>query len=540
MSNDRKGDRGQATVSRTTALGPMPHAGRSAGFRLRDGAALLALGLSACAVGPNFVPPPAPEVGGYVRGPLTSPKVTIRSGDNQYFRSGQEIAANWWAAFKSRGLNELVQHAVDRNPTLQAADAAIKVAHYNALAQRGLFFPQLTGNSNGSQQRLSNAGVVFDSPASVPQEQYSLVTHQLTVTFTPDIWGGNLRAVQSLDAVTEQQQYQLEAAYLTLTSNVVIAAIQEASLRGQLMATRRIIVIERRLLDILKRQNALGQVAKADVLAQEAALAQVELLLPPLEKQLAQQRDLLTALAGELPANEVPQVFEMSQLKLPTNLPISLPGKLVDRRPDVRAAEANMHFASAQIGVAVAARLPNIQISANGGSSAYNLAQSFTPGTNFYTIAASATAPIFDGMTLYHKQKAAEAAFEQATAQYRSTVIGAFQNVADALRALQADAKTIDAAIHAERTAKASLDIVEQQLNAGQVNQLAVLNAQQTYLTASIIRVQSEANRLADTAALFMALGGGWPATCVGPIWRECAGRDDTAAAAAPTGTPER
>jgi NodT family efflux transporter outer membrane factor (OMF) lipoprotein len=211
-------------------------------------------------------------------------------------------------------------------------------------------------------------------------------------------------------------------------------------------------------------------------------------------------------------------------LRLPTNLPISLPGRLVDRRPDVRAAEAYVHVLSAQIGVAVAARLPNIQLSANGGSSAYNLAQSFTPGTGFYTLAAAATAPIFDGLTLYHKQKAAEAAFDQAAAQYRSTVIGAFQNVADALRALQADARAIDAAIHAERTAKASLDVVEQQLNAGQVNQLAALNAQQTYLTASIIRVQSEANRLSDTAALFMALGGGWPANCVGPIWRECAG----------------
>src|SRR6202022_4291741 len=201
----------------------------------------------------------------------------------------------------------------------------------------------------------------------------------------------------------------------------------------------------------------------------------------------------------------------------------SLPSKLVDQRPDVRAAEANMHAASAQVGVTIAARLPNIVLSANGGSTAFNFAQSFTPGTGFYTLAASATAPIFDGFTLYNKQKAAEAALDQAEAQYRATVITAFQNVADALRALQSDARAMRAARHAEETAKASLDVVQKQLSAGQVNQLAVLNAQQTYLIAAVIRVQTEANRLSDTAALFMALGGGWPAACATAVWRQCA-----------------
>ena len=272
------------------------------------------------------------------------------------------------------------------------------------------------------------------------------MTNQLTVSFVPDIWGGNFRAVESLDAITEQQLFQLEAAYLTLTSNVVTAAIQEASLRGQIAATQRIIAIERHLLDILKRQHSFGQAAQADVLAQDAALAQAEQLLPPLEKQLAQQRDLLTALAGQLSADEIRQKFDLAHLKLPTNLPVSLPGKLVDQRPDVRAAEANMHSASAQIGVAIAARLPNITLSANGGSTAFNWAQTFAPGTGFYTLAAAATAPIFDGFTLYNKQKAAEAALEQAEAQYRATVITAFQNVADALRALQADARAMHAA----------------------------------------------------------------------------------------------
>jgi NodT family efflux transporter outer membrane factor (OMF) lipoprotein len=486
---------------------------------------VVSVAISGCAVGPNFNPAPAPDVTGYVKGKLSSPNPGKGPPDvpGQRFITGADVATRWWAAFKSQPLNDLVRQAVEHNPNLQAAEAAIKIAHYNALAQRGLFFPQITGNSTSQQILVANPGQVPPIPTQGPQSQFSLVTNQLTVSFVPDIWGGNFRAVENLDAVTEQQMFQLEAAYLTLTSNVVTAAIQEASLRGQIAATNRIIAIEKNLLEILKRQQNFGQAARADVLAQEAALAQAEELLPPLEKQLAQQRDLLTALAGRFAADEIAQKFDLAHLKLPRNLPISLPSRLVDQRPDVRAAEAAMHSASAQIGVAIAARLPNLVLSANGGSTSFNWATQFTPGTGFYTLAASATAPIFDGFTLYHKQKAAEAALEQAEALYRSSVITAFQNVADALKALQTDARAMKAAVHAENTAKASLDIVQQQLNEGQVNQLAVLNAQQTYLTAAVIRVQTEANRLADTAALFMALGGNWPANCNVPDWRQCA-----------------
>src|SRR6516225_6568047 len=503
-----------------------PSGRRSCGPARAIFASLLVLMISGC-VGPNFVPPPAPDAEGYLPGRLASASGGRGDGSpvaTQHFVSGADVSARWWAAFRNQPLNDLIRQSVEHNPTLQSAEAAIKIANYNALAQRGIWLPQITGNSTSSQILQSNAGTVFGGDlGAVPQTQFSLVTNQLTVSFVPDIWGGNFRAVENLDAVTEQQMFQLEAAYLTLTSNVVTAAIQEASLRGQIAATNRIIAIEKNLLEILKRQQNFGQAALADVLAQEAALAQAEELLPPLEKQLAQQRDLLTALAGQYASDEIAQKFDLAHLKLPRNLPISLPSKLVDQRPDVRAAEAAMHSASAQIGVAIAARLPNLVLSANGGSTSFNWATQFTPGTGFYTLAASATAPIFDGFTLYHKQKAAEAALEQAEAQYRSAVITAFQNVADALKALQADARAMKAAVHAEDTAKASLEIVQKQLNEGQVNQLAVLNAQQTYLTAAVIRVQTEANRLADTAALFMALGGNWPTNCIAPDWRQCA-----------------
>jgi NodT family efflux transporter outer membrane factor (OMF) lipoprotein len=490
-----------------------------------SGLVLLTLAVSGCAVGPNFSPAAAPEVTGYVKGTLApaEPGKGPPYVAGQRFLSGEDVSVRWWTAFKSQPLNQLVKDSVNHNPGLQAAEAAIKVAHYNALAQRGLFFPQVTGNTQQQQFLIANPQQVPSIPTVGPQTAFALFTNQLTVSFVPDVWGGNFRAVENLDAVTEQQLFQLEAAYLTLTSNVVTAAIQEASFRGQIAATQRIIAIEKHLLELLNRQFNAGQAARADVLAQEAALAQAEELLPPLQKQLDQQRNLLTSLAGQYAADEISQKFDLARLKLPRNLPISLPGKLVDQRPDVRAAEANMHSAAALVGVAIAARLPNITLSANGGSAAFNLGTAFTPGTGFYTLTAGVTQPIFDGFTLYNKQKAAEAALEQSEAQYRATVITAFQNVADALRALQADAKAMRAAVHAEDTAKASLDVVEQQLSQGQVNQLAVLNAQQTYLNAAVVRVQTEANRMADTAALFMALGGNWPANCKVPDWRECA-----------------
>jgi len=481
-------------------------------------------------VGPNFVPPPAPNAEGYVPGKLASPE----RGDGgsrvtaQHFVTGADVSAKWWAAFRSQPLNDLIRQAVEHNPTLQSAEAAIRVANFNALAQRGVWFPQLGAEYSPTLQQISGAS--GSGPGGQAPSVFTLHTAQLNVSYVPDVWGGNARAVENLDAATEQNLFQLEAAYLTLTSNVVTAAIQEASLRGQIKATERVIAIERHSLDILKRQQQMGSVARADVLSQEAAVAAAEELLPPLQKQLAVQRDLLTALAGQLPADEILQKFDLAHLKLPANLPVSLPSKLVDQRPDVRAAEASMHSASALIGVAIAARLPNFTISGNAGATAFNIADLFTPGTNFYFIGAAATQPIFDGFTLYYKQKAAEAALDQAKAQYRSTVITAFQNVADALRALQADARAMKAAVHAEDTAKASLDIVQKQLEEGQVNQLLLLNAQQTYLTAVVVRVQAEATRFADTAALFMALGGGWPVTCMTPVWRECAMGEDAAA----------
>jgi NodT family efflux transporter outer membrane factor (OMF) lipoprotein len=286
--------------------------------------------------------------------------------------------------------------------------------------------------------------------------------------------------------------------------------VQEASLRAQIVATRSIIEIESELLEQLRRQRTLGQVAEADVVAQEAALALVQQSLSPLEKQLAQQRNLITALIGRLPSQQPKETFELWAVDLPRNLPVTLPSKLVEQRPDVRQAEANLHSAGALIGVAIANRLPNITLTATTGSNAFAIERLFTPGNGLWSVAGSVTQPIFHGGALMHQQRAAEAAFDQAAAQYRGTVITAFQNVADALRAPQSDAVALQRAVEGERAAARSLEITRQRKELGDINYLSLLNAQQTYQQALINLVQARASRYADTVALFQALGGGW------------------------------
>jgi NodT family efflux transporter outer membrane factor (OMF) lipoprotein len=313
-----------------------------------------------------------------------------------------------------------------------------------------------------------------------------------------------------LQAQAENQRFELEATYLTLTSNVVAAAIQEASLRGQAAATQETIDIARKLLGVMQRQFALGQIARVDLLAQEAALAQAEQGLSPLAKQLDQQRDLLAALMGRSPGEEPFARFDLAGFTLPRKLPVSVPSRLVEQRPDVQAAAESLHAASAQIGVAVANRLPQFLLTADFGEAALKVASLFGPGSSFWTLGAQVTQPIFQGGTLLHKQRAAVAAFDQAKAQYRATVISALQNVADTLHALRHDAEAVQAADTAVEAAKGSLNFSRKQLELGATSYLTVLNAESTYEQARLNLVQAEANRLADTAALFQALGGGW------------------------------
>jgi NodT family efflux transporter outer membrane factor (OMF) lipoprotein len=465
--------------------------------------------LAGCAVGPNFKKPAAPDVSSYTAHPLstTSGATNVAGGEPQRFLVGADIPGEWWKLFHSEALNALIEHSLSNNPTLKAAQAALLVARENVQAQKGAYYPSVAGSFSAARQKTSSE--ISPTPNS-GDLYFSLYTPQVSVSYVPDVFGLNRRTVESLHAQAEQAHFALVAAHITLSANVAAAAIQEAALRGQIAATLQLLDINTNLLGILRQQFAKGYVGRLEVAAQESQLAQVAATLPPLRKQLAQQRDLLATLAGEFPSQCTSAQFQMSSLHLPEDLPLTLPSQLVAQRPDVRQAEENLHTSSAQIGIAVANRLPNIMLTADAGSMALAASQIFAGGTGFWTLAAGITQPIFQGGALRHKERAARAAYVQAAEQYRSTVLTAFQNVADTLNALEQDAEALKAAAAAKEAANTTLVLASKQFESGYANYLILLNAQQTYQQALITLVQVQANRYADTAALFQALGGGW------------------------------
>ena len=465
--------------------------------------------IAGCAVGPDFRKPAAPEVSDYTADPVSTTVTTtnVQGGEAQRFAKGADIAGDWWSLFHSRPLNELIDQSLKTSPDLKAAQAALSVARENVLAQRGAFYPSVTGSFSASRQRQSgqiapttNSNVLL----------YDLFTPQVTVSYVPDVFGLNRRTAESLQAQEDQVRFQMIATYTTLTANVVVTAIQRASVQTQIDATRQLIDINSNMLQILKYQSAKGYSSGLDVAAQESQLAQMNAMLPPLLKQSAQLSDLLAVLAGRFPNQPAAAEFELSSLQLPEELPVSLPSELVAQRPDVLQAEANLHAASARIGIAIANRLPNIVLTANAGSTSVAIDQLFTSGTGFWGVGAAATVPIFQGGTLLHQERAAKAAYVQASEQYRSTVLTAFQNVADTLTALEQDAEALKAAAAAADAAAVTLDLARRQLQDGYAGYLAMLSAEQAYQQTRINLVQARANRYADTAALFQALGGGW------------------------------
>lgn len=468
-----------------------------------------ALFLGGCAVGPKYKKPAAPANAGYTTASLntTGSTANLPGGEAQRFVDAQDISGEWWTLFRSKPLNDLIERSLKANPDIKAAQAALLVARENVAAQRGFYYPSVAAGfaATHAKSSASVSPVTFTSSLN-----YSLYTPQVSVSFVPDVFGLNRRTIESLKAQQEQVRFALAATNITLSSNVVAAAIQEASLRRQIEATNELIAINTNMLAILRRQFEKGYVSRLDVAAQEAQLAQVTATLPPLLKQLAQQRDLLSALSGGFPNQDLPEKFELASLQLPQELPVSLPSQLVEQRPDVRQAEENLHSACALIGVARANRLPSFVLTANAGSMATIFSQMFTNGNGFWDVAGGVAQPVFEGGTLLHRERAARAAYTQATEQYRSTVLTAFQNVADTLNALQQDADALKTAAAAKDAASVTLDLAKKQYETGYVNYLALLSAEQSYQQALINLVQAQANRYADTAALFQALGGGW------------------------------
>ena len=491
-----------------------------------------AIWVSGCTVGPDFVRPDAPAGQQVTRAPMvTTDSAPVAAGAAQRFEVAGEVKREWWKLYESPVLDDLVARSLAENPTIEAAQASLRQAKALVSAQRGFYFPTIGVGYEPTRQGNSNTLSPTLNSGDTP---FTLNTAQVSVGFAPDVFGLNRRTVEALQAQAQTQKFLLDAAYVTLATNVVTAAVQQAALRSQIRSTEEIIRSANRALEILKAQVKIGYSSALDVAAQETLLAQAQQTLPPLNKQLEQTRNQIAVLAGKLPAQGGFENFDIDGLRLPESLPLSLPSQIVEQRPDVRAAEEQLHAASALVGVAIANRLPQFSITAVLGGAAVPFSQMFTSDNQFWGITGSITQTIFDFGTLKYRQDAAKAGLDQAGAQYRITVLTAFQNVADTLTALDADAKSLAATVTAERAARKTLDLTEQQLKIGSVNVLALLLAQQAYHQAVINRIQAQASRLMDTAALFQSLGGGWN----NPPRESDAAQGDPAAAAQPSARP--
>lgn len=463
--------------------------------------------LAGCAVGPDFTKPAAPDVKRYTNTdlPARTSSTAGLAGAAQVFVNNGDVPEEWWKQFGSDSLNQLVGQALLSNPDLKAADASLRMAQENFYAERGDILPTVDATGGDVREKFNPAAF---GQVGVPSTIFTLYNASVNISYGIDIFGGARRAIEEALAGTNYQRYERQAAYLTLISNVVNAAVQEASLNQQIKETQNIIDIETKQLEVMQKQLALGAIPKSTVLEQEATLAQTQTNLPPLQKQLAQQQNTLAVLAGKFPGNDNSAIFDLGSLKLPEQLPLSLPSKLVEKRPDIRAAEEQLHQASAAIGVATAEMLPKITLTGSYGTENTQSGALFGPAAEVWSLGAGLTQPIFHGGALLHERRESVAAYDKAAAQYQSTVLLAFKNVADTLRALQYDADGLAAQVNAEAAAKNSLDLAQIQFNAGAISYPQLLDAQRTYQQARIGLVQAQAARFTDTVALYQALGG--------------------------------
>ena len=473
-------------------------------------AALAGAALAACAVGPDFVRPEAPKTDRYTADPLPTATASapVTGGATQRLDFGAEIPEQWWTLFRSPALDELVRAALDENPSLAAARATLRQAQEALRAERGILLsPAIDAGLSARRQRVT--GAAFGQP-SAPATEFSLYNASVNVSYSVSLTGGAQRTLESLRARVDYQRFQLEAVHLALTANIITAAVTEAALRAQIRATQDMVATEEQQLTIVEQQFELGAVSRPEVLTQRAQVAQTRATLSPLNKALAQTRHALAILVGKLPSDATLPEFELEGFELPQALPVSLPSALVRQRPDIRAAEALLHSASADIGVATAAMLPQLTLSGSIGSESPNSHDLFQSGAGVWSLGAGLLQPLFHGGELAARRRGAIAAYDQAAAQYRQTVLLAFQNVADVLRALDADAVTLKAQAEADAAARDVLTLSQSQFKLGAVSYVVLLLAQRQYRLAHVALLQAQATRYADTAALFQALGGGW------------------------------
>jgi NodT family efflux transporter outer membrane factor (OMF) lipoprotein len=486
---------------------------------------VMAAGLAGCTVGPDFHASTPPDDARFTETPLPVRTVSARTigGAAQAFDAGRDIPGNWWTLFHSPRIAALVTQALAANPDLTAAQATLREARENQRAEQGALFPSIGAAASGTRERISP--YEFGSGAGSASAPFTLYDPSLSLSYTLDVFGGIRRQVEQLGAQVDYQRFELEATYLSLTSNVVIAALTEASLQAQIDATQDIIRIYRQSLTVTQSRFELGGVSRSDVLQQQANLASALASLPPLQKQLEQERNQLAVYLGTRPDRFSGPTVVLADLTLPEDLPVSVPSRLVEQRPDIQAYEALLHAATAQLGVATANLLPQFTLSASYGREAPSLSDLFTPAGIVWSLAGAISQPVFQGGTLLARKRAAQAALEVAAAQYSSTVNTAFQSVANALVAIRRDAETLQASLQSAQAAEASLRVAQAQFQAGGITYVSVLQTEQTYQSARLSLVSAQAARFTDTVALFQALGGGWwNRTDVDPAVASCCG----------------
>jgi NodT family efflux transporter outer membrane factor (OMF) lipoprotein len=473
-------------------------------------ALLTATLLAACAVGPNFHTPAPPATEHYTRTPEPTGTVSApgASGVAQSFSAERDIPADWWTLFHSTALDQLVRQALTDSPTVQSAQATLLSSVETWKANRGgLLLPSIDAQGQATRER--EPGAVIGEP-NVPAFIFNVFDASVNVSYRFDLFGASRRQIEALRAQADYQRWQFEAARLTLTANVVTTAVNMASLHAQIGALGDIVASERDQLKVVQRQFDAGAASRSDVLAQQTQVADNEAQLPALEKQLAQAQHRLAVLAGRTPDDSSVPDFTLDQLTLPGELPLSVPAKLVRQRPDVQAAEALLHQSTAQLGVATANLYPQLNLTGSIGSETIQASDLFKTGSAAWNIGGSLTQPLFHGGELLGLKRAARADLDRATADYRQAVLSALQDVADTLRALEADARTLQADLITENDAQDTLNMTKLQYKVGGVSYLQLLNAERVFLQARQNRVQAESARYADTAALFQALGGGW------------------------------
>ena len=462
--------------------------------------------LAGCLVGPDYRAPEPPSTGAYTAEPQTPSTETApgKAGIAQHFNSTVDIPAQWWMIFQSTQLDRMVREALDHSPTLTQAAARLTQAREEANARKGeTKYPELSGSLAASRQQVNLAalGVPVDNPPP-----FNLYNGSVAVSYALDLFGKNRRLIEGLNAQAEYQNWQVRGVRLMLAGNVVSAGIRQAELRAQIEITRELVALQARTLAITEQRHRAGGISEYEVRSQRTTLAQMQASLPLLEYQLDTVNHQLAVLMGKTPAEARVEEIGLEQLNLPRELPASLPSSLVRQRPDIRAAEALLHQACANVGVATANLYPQIELSASAGA----IGTSFTDGGPIWDFGAQLTQPLFKGGALRAEKRKAVAAYEEAGSAYQQTVLEAFREVADVLRAIEHNAKALHARSEAATQAEGAYQIALRRYNVGGISQADLLVAQRQHLQTALDQVASQAARYADSATLFQALGGGW------------------------------